>query len=92
MIWIAVIFFIICSLIYISIDEKIIDNKEIDLDNVNIKNIITEKIYRGIIQNKMPYKLLWAPFKILTILSNRRKIKMLFKDEKDRYNNNIQSK
>lgn len=58
----------------------------------SIKNVIPENIYRGIIQNKMPYKLLWAPFKILTILSNKRKIKLLLKNEKDRYNNNIQSK
>lgn len=58
----------------------------------SIKNVIPENIYIKIIQNKMPYKLLWAPFKILTILSNKRKIKLLLKNEKDRYNNNIQSK
>ena len=52
MIWIAVIFFIICSLIYISIDEKIIDNKEIDLDKLaEIRKNIQKEYSKKNIEN-----------------------------------------
>lgn len=55
----------------------------------SLKKILPKNIYSNIIQNKMPYKLFWAPFKILTILSNKKRIKTTLKNEKNRYNNNI---
>lgn len=41
----------------------------------SLKKILPNKMYNNIIRNKMPYKLFWAPYKILTIISNNRKIK-----------------
>ena len=37
----------------------------------------------------MPYKLGWAPFKILTIISNKLAIKSALKYEKNRNHNNL---
>lgn len=42
-----------------------------------LKRILPNKVYYSIIRNRMPYKLFWSPFKILTIISNKHKIKSM---------------
>lgn len=55
----------------------------------SLKRILPKYLYYNILKNKMPYKLGWAPFKILTIISNKLAIKSALKYEKNRNHNNL---
>ena len=45
--------------------------------HVFFRNVFPRRIWLNVVENKMPYKLIWAPFKILTKMNQRKNKKKL---------------
>lgn len=55
-----------------------------------LRKLVGETVYKKIIMNRYPYKLIWGGLKVLTIVSNRLAVKKALKyDKKNRNHNDI---